>query len=196
MRALFDCSKTSAIIIELSETDQPPSSRVSLLPSSSTLSGKRSEPSSFYEKRWPIFKRALWSRSIDLPRRGRPHVNSSAGTGRMRTISDSLPSPWNIWRTCSRSKAITLAPRDLGFEREFAEKATRTRLDVLLTEHLPGNERTALETRAQQCASKKPLPSRSPHSRSRQTVRKRPRHDFDESSIRDDRSFLQKPGHV
>ena len=37
--------------------------------------------------------------------------------------------------------------RNLGFEREFAEKATRTRLDALLAERLPSNERTVLETR-------------------------------------------------
>ena len=39
------------------------------------------------------------------------------------------------------------ALRDLGSEREFTEKAMRTRLDVLLAERLPSNERIALETR-------------------------------------------------
>jgi predicted ATPase/class 3 adenylate cyclase len=39
------------------------------------------------------------------------------------------------------------ALRDLGSEREFTEKAARTRLDVLLAERLPSNERIALETR-------------------------------------------------
>ncbi len=37
--------------------------------------------------------------------------------------------------------------RDLGSEREFTEKATRTRLDALLAERLPSDQRTALETR-------------------------------------------------
>jgi len=36
---------------------------------------------------------------------------------------------------------------DLGSEREFTEKATRTRLDALLAGRLPSNERTALDTR-------------------------------------------------
>ena len=42
---------------------------------------------------------------------------------------------------------VDSALRNLGFEREFAEKTTRTRLDALLAERLPSNERTALETR-------------------------------------------------
>ena len=37
--------------------------------------------------------------------------------------------------------------RDLGYEREFTEKTTRTRLDALLAKRLPGDQRTALETR-------------------------------------------------
>jgi len=37
--------------------------------------------------------------------------------------------------------------RSLGFEREITEKATRTRLDVLLAERLQSDQRTALETR-------------------------------------------------
>jgi tetratricopeptide (TPR) repeat protein len=37
--------------------------------------------------------------------------------------------------------------RNLGFEREFAEKATRTRLDALLAERLPSDQRESLETR-------------------------------------------------
>ena len=37
--------------------------------------------------------------------------------------------------------------RDLGLEREFSEKATRSRLDAFLAERLPNNELTALETR-------------------------------------------------
>ena len=37
--------------------------------------------------------------------------------------------------------------RNLGFEREITEKATRTRLDVLLAERLQSDQRTALETR-------------------------------------------------
>ena len=37
--------------------------------------------------------------------------------------------------------------RDLGFEREFTEKATRTRLDTLLAERLPSDQRMALEIR-------------------------------------------------
>jgi hypothetical protein len=36
---------------------------------------------------------------------------------------------------------------DLGSEREFTEKATRTRLDALLAGRFPSNERTALDTR-------------------------------------------------
>ena len=36
---------------------------------------------------------------------------------------------------------------NLGFEREFAEKATRTRLDILLAKRLPSDQRTAFETR-------------------------------------------------
>ena len=39
------------------------------------------------------------------------------------------------------------ALRDLGHEREFTEKATRTRLDALLEKRLPSDQRTALETR-------------------------------------------------
>ena len=39
------------------------------------------------------------------------------------------------------------ALRKLGYEREFTEKATRTRLDALLAERLPSDRRTALETR-------------------------------------------------
>ena len=39
------------------------------------------------------------------------------------------------------------ALRDTGSEREFTEKATRTRLDAFLAERLQNNERRALETR-------------------------------------------------
>ena len=37
--------------------------------------------------------------------------------------------------------------RNLGYEREFAEKATRTRLDALLVERLQSDQRESLETR-------------------------------------------------
>ena len=39
------------------------------------------------------------------------------------------------------------ALRDLGFEREFSEKATRTRLDGLLAERLPRDRRESLMAR-------------------------------------------------
>ena len=37
--------------------------------------------------------------------------------------------------------------RSLGYEREFAEKATRTRLDALLAERLLSDQRESLTTR-------------------------------------------------
>jgi len=39
------------------------------------------------------------------------------------------------------------ALRDLGYEREFTEKATRTRLDALLAERLPSDQRESLMAR-------------------------------------------------
>ena len=39
------------------------------------------------------------------------------------------------------------ALRDLGSEREFTEKATRTRLDALLAERLPNDQRESLTAR-------------------------------------------------
>ena len=53
----------------------------------------------------------------------------------------------NLARAAQLAAHADAALRDLGYEREFSELATRSRLDALLAERLPTDQRTALETR-------------------------------------------------